>query len=657
MNKKVRSDSLAFKLALAFVITIAIQSILMAAVMSLGGVIEQSKENAFQIFSEKVNSRSDTLEGQMENVWTNFDLYTDELRRYFTDAKRDENGELKEKEELLKAAAPMVLNALYYTKTTGAFLILDNGERKSSSYSALYFRNANPNRSDERNSNTYLLAGPWSVAEETGVVTDADWSYQLSLTDENRALFEKPYSGIGLTGDERLLGYWSPPFQGTPGGEAVITYSVPLVDKKGEAVGVFGVEIAVNYLYKYLPSADLKSADSYGYIIGIRSGEDGKIHPLVTNGALQRRMLKTGEAMELETENAENHIFRLVNHNSKEPIYACSAPMGMYYNNTPFSGEEWYLIGLMDGPTLLEYPHRIKSILLYSFLISLCVGGVIAVFISKWFTRYSRLLELSEVPVGVYEMGARGNKVYMTNQVPGLLGLTREQERSFCRNQNKFREFLEQMGQATADEPNVFCLELPEGKRWIRLTQREDGEKQSGIVEDVTDEVLKTQTLEAERDYDGLTHVLNRKAFERHTAKWDGMLRRNMPLHVWMLDLNGLKIVNDRFGHDKGDEYIRFSAEAICAALAGAKVYRIGGDEFAAVFEEYPQMTVEESSRILAGQMEAYGQRNHFETGIAWGYAFSIPESEETFGELLARADKKMYETKKEMKKTRGSDK
>lgn len=650
MNRKVRSDSLAFKLALAFVITITIQSMLMAAVMSLGGVLKQSKENAFQIFAEKVNNRSDTLEGEMENVWTNFDLYVEGLRRYFTDAERDDNGELTDKEELLKTAAPTVLNALYYTKTTGAFLILDNGRRESDSYSALYFRNANPNRSNERNSNTYLLAGPWSVAEETGVVTDADWSYQLQLTDENRAFFEKPYGSIGLAGDEKLLGYWSPPFPRTPGGEEVITYSVPLVDRRGETVGVFGVEIALNYLYKNLPATDLKAADSYGYIIGIRSGEDGEMKPLITNGGLQKRMLKLDEALELEEENAENHIFRLRNHNSKESIYVCAAQMGMYYNNTPFSDEEWYLLGLMDGPTLLQYPRKLTSILRYSLLFSLCIGGLIAVLISKWFTRYSRLLELSEVPVGVYEMGTRSGKVYMTNQVPRLLGLTREQERDFCRNQSRFREFIGQISQQTTDEPDVLWLELPEGRRWIRLTQREDGDKQSGIVEDVTDEMIKTQTLKAERDYDGLTHVLNRKAFERHTKRWDGMLRRNLPLQVWMFDLNGLKAVNDRFGHDKGDEYICFSVKTICEALDGAKVYRIGGDEFVAVSEDQTTHSAQEIGRILVNQMEEYGTKNHFTTGIAWGDASSQPGEDETFGELLARADKRMYERKTEMK-------
>ena len=154
---------------------------------------------------------------------------------------------------------------------------------------------------------------------------------------------------MGLAGDEKLLGYWCPPFRLYEGGEEVVTYSIPLVDQRGRAVGVFGVEISLNYLYKYLPPSDLLAVDSYGYVIGIRSGENDGIRPLVTHGALQKRILQAESPMELKAKDSENGIFLLGNHNGNGAVYACLEQMGMYYNNTPFSGEEWYLIGLMEG--------------------------------------------------------------------------------------------------------------------------------------------------------------------------------------------------------------------------------------------------------------------------------------------------------------------
>ena len=120
----------------------------------------------------------------------------------------------------------------------------------------------------------------------------------------------------------------------------------------------------------------------------------------------------------------------------------------------------------------------------------------------------------------------------------------------------------------------------------------------------MTEETLKTQSLRAENDLDGLTRVLNRKAFERRQQKWDGMLRLGKPLAVLMFDLNCLKRVNDQFGHETGDKYIRFSARAISGALKDAWIYRIGGDEFAAVLEGVPENSIEECCRLSAGRME-----------------------------------------------------
>ena len=117
-----------------------------------------------------------------------------------------------------------------------------------------------------------------------------------------------------------------------------------------------------------------------------------------------------------------------------------------------------------------------------------------------------------------------------------------------------------------------------------------------------------------------------------------------------MFDLNCLKGVNDQFGHETGDKYIRFAARAISGALKDAWIYRIGGDEFAAVLEGMPENSIEECCRLSAGRVKAYGKENGFEAGIAWGYAISAPDSAEAFGDLLSRADHNMYEMKKQMK-------
>ena len=148
--------------------------------------------------------------------------------------------------------------------------IRDRVEPGTNNHAALYFRNANPNRTDVRNASTYMLYGPWNVAQGLRLVTDANWGYRLDLDAIDSDFYEKPFGNVGLTEDTKLLGYWSKPFRPAPGGEEVITYSVPLDDKKGNPIGVFGVEISIHHLYKNLPASQGSGPESYGYIIGTR---------------------------------------------------------------------------------------------------------------------------------------------------------------------------------------------------------------------------------------------------------------------------------------------------------------------------------------------------------------------------------------------------
>lgn len=641
-----KSKSIAQKLALAFIFSAVLQSIVMWAVLVAGGVIRHSKENSYAIFAEKVSGQADNLENQMTSVWTNFEHYTTQIRQYFTDEAMKGGEGAGSVDELLEGIAPVVLDSMYYTKTTGAFLILNQVEPGTNDHAALYFRNANPNRTDEKNASTYMLYGPWNVAQRLHLVTDANWGYRLNLKAVPNDFYEKPFDNIGLTEDTKLLGYWSKPFKPAAGGDDVITYSVPLDDKKGNPIGVFGVEISVHHLYKTLPVSQGQGPDSYGYIIGTQDGEDSPIRVSVLNGALQKSVLKEGEPLELEAVNEENSIYRLKGTSGGAELYAGVADMGMYYNNTPFSGEKWYLIGLIDSAALLKSPQKISAILVISFLVSLVLGTVLALVISRWFTKYSRLMELSEVPVGVFEMSGHNNRVLMTMQVPRLLRLNREQERRFARDREAFCEYLRRLYDRAVNEDGAVLLADCDHEAWIRISQKERNGEMVGVIEDVTDEMRQKKLLEVERDYDGMTGVKNRMAFERETAAYNEALGGDNSLCLVMCDLNGLKQANDQFGHNVGDEYIRYAAAAICKAFPRGQVYRIGGDEFVVLLENRRPQDVRAAVSALKWEMKRFDRSQGFKAGIAAGFAFYDAATDRSLSDVLDRADKEMYADK-----------
>lgn len=649
MGKRNVSGSIAFKLAVVFIFFAVFQSILLASLMVSGGVLKQARANQYSIFSEKVNGRSDNLENQMKNVWTDLDYDMEKISRYFETMGQD--GPPENVDVMLEELAPLVMDTLFRAKTTGAFLVMPGqGTEGDGALPALYFRNNNPDRNSRENSNLYMLVGPWNVAEKMEIATTANWSFRLNMNGSNRDFVYKPYEAALNHGKSRWLGYWSSPFQVNPQDEDVITYSTPLFGADGKVKAIFGVEISVNYLYRFLPASDLQTADSYGYIIGIRDGL-GEMRAAVTHGAMQRRMLQEGMPLELVNVDQGNSIYRLLNHESSEDVYACLNPMGMYYHNTPFEGEEWFLIGLMEGPDLHQFPEKIGRILSYSFLLSLIIGFVTAIITSQWFTRHAKLIELAGLPVGAFEMRAHSKRVYMTSQVPRLLNLTREQERRFSRDKDLMCAFLKELEASESGEEGVYRMHDMGEVRWIKIAQKTSGNPIRCVVEDVTDEILQTKALRKERDWDGLTGVRNRMAFGEIMEHMGAHRDEYRSVALIMCDLNDLKGVNDAFGHDKGDEYICAAAGCIRKAFPHGHVFRIGGDEFAVILTDVWPDEAREGAKALSAGMEEYSRGCCFDASVAVGIAFYDPGMDAGLDNTLSRADADMYANKREMKR------
>ena len=158
--------------------------------------------------------------------------------------------------------------------------------------------------------------------------------------------------------------------------------------------------------------------------------------------------------------------------------------------------------------------------------------------------------------------------------------------------------------------------------------------------------------LEQERKIavrDSLTGIGNKYAYTQKEAAVDSAFRNGSagPCALVVCDLNGLKLVNDTRGHEEGDRLIREASKLICTLYDHSPVFRIGGDEFAVFLQgsdyERRNELMEELNRIV--------EQNKKDGGavIAAGMAEHEP------GDLLLRdtfrrADRKMYERKKELK-------
>jgi diguanylate cyclase (GGDEF)-like protein len=164
-----------------------------------------------------------------------------------------------------------------------------------------------------------------------------------------------------------------------------------------------------------------------------------------------------------------------------------------------------------------------------------------------------------------------------------------------------------------------------------------------GKVEARTEEVFKLAIL------DPLTGLYNRRCGEQRLAEEiSRSQRRGHPLTVIMLDLNGLKYINDTFGHAAGDELIKCFAGRINKAIRGSDLaVRQGGDEFLLLLPECKPEEVRHVLGRLSGiKLDIGGQI--IPIAFSTGWTNYIPgESPE---ELLQRADEALYANKRAAK-------
>ena len=148
---------------------------------------------------------------------------------------------------------------------------------------------------------------------------------------------------------------------------------------------------------------------------------------------------------------------------------------------------------------------------------------------------------------------------------------------------------------------------------------------------------------------DMLTGALNRNAYETKLKQLD---TGETPLNGYgaaLFDLNGLKVINDNFGHEKGDEAIRRCYELIVTAFGEKEnCYRIGGDEF--VFLGLNETDIEEKIANFDKLVAEAQEHLAYPFNVAFGYAVFDANQDKDMQDTIKRSDAMMYQDKKEKK-------
>ena len=159
----------------------------------------------------------------------------------------------------------------------------------------------------------------------------------------------------------------------------------------------------------------------------------------------------------------------------------------------------------------------------------------------------------------------------------------------------------------------------------------------------------KSNSFKSMANTDSMTGVRNKHAFSDAEESLDRMIANKEidKLAVVVCDINGLKHVNDTLGHAAGDKLIKDASNLICNYFIHGAVYRIGGDEFAVLLQGNGYDMMNEVIRDINRQIE-----DNIATGsvvISIGYSV-LEDHDSQLRDVFERADKMMYERKKELK-------
>ncbi len=168
-----------------------------------------------------------------------------------------------------------------------------------------------------------------------------------------------------------------------------------------------------------------------------------------------------------------------------------------------------------------------------------------------------------------------------------------------------------------------------------------------GLINNVTEHELMKRKLAEKAVRDQLTGLYNRSFFGEYLERLQK--KDSYPISIISADCDGLKMMNDTFGHTVGDDYLRMTVLLFKMVIPETgTLFRTGGDEFLIIL---PSTTEEQAEQLIAQMKEKEKLFNIREQQLSVSFGLSTVENgEESFEDGVKRSDSNMYKEKRRKK-------
>jgi len=280
--------------------------------------------------------------------------------------------------------------------------------------------------------------------------------------------------------------------------------------------------------------------------------------------------------------------------------------------------------------------------------------------------RYRTLVEQLPAVSYIAEPGAKGTWQYVSPQLERMLGFSQEEwtadptlwaRRIHPEDRDGRLEPAERASLLGVPLASEYRMITKDGRViWVRdegVLRAERGERvhYEGMLTNVTERKSFESQLQFLADHDPLTGLFNRRRFVQELDLEIKLMRRDgHPSSLLMLDVDGLKQVNDAMGHQAGDALVRQTAEVLRDRLRGTdSVGRLGGDEFAVLLRG---SRVNEAAAVAQVLLDRFRGREQVASAepIRPTISIGLTSLRRNFtgaDEAIGAADRAMYEAKR----------